>query len=40
MDEDEGIFYEDVFCELKSQINKVFSLMISDLRKRVKINES
>lgn len=35
MDEDEGHFYEDTFSELKSEMNKVFSRLIDDVRKRV-----
>lgn len=38
MDEEEGIFYEDIFSEFKNQINDVFSLMISDMRRRDKFN--
>lgn len=36
MDEEKGIFYEDIFSDLKNQINDIFSLIINKMRKRDK----
>ena len=41
MDEDQVIFYEDLFSEFRNEINNVLSHMINDVRKRVRCeNES
>ncbi len=38
MNEDEGIFYEEIFSELKCQINEIFSMLVGNVMEKVTYN--